>query len=452
MKFATFGSIIYKNIKIMFYKSIYILIIIIIIQFSGCTPFTHISEDDFISSKNKENNDDEWKWYFVDGNGTVGINKNPSNRADDPQLTVYDSSLYAAWAENNEIKITVYNNNDNNPSWSFIDYSIPGDKPQLTVFNSKLYLIWRNSVINVAIYNGDNKNPSWTLISNNGLNKNINRFASYPQLTVYNSKLYATWLEDFSGSATIYNVRVAAYNGDENNPAWSFVDGENAYGLNIDPNDTAYCPQLTVFNSKLYIIWEENSQPAKIHVAVYNGDENNPAWSFVENNGNDCINKDITMHGSEPQLTVYKSDLYAIWTEFYNHQNGSNLQVTVAKYNGDDTSPSWQYVDSGEDYGINKNIKESADNPQLTSMNSNNPGLFAIWAEGSVSQIHVAIFNGENNSPMWSFIDSDNVHGINKDYNLRVLHPQLTAFNSKLYAIWQEDMPICQIRVAVYKK
>ena len=42
-----------------------------------------------------------------------------------------------------------------------------------------------------------------------------------------------------------------------NSSAVSFVDGNGLTGLNKDSHQSANDPQLTVFNSKLYTIWEE---------------------------------------------------------------------------------------------------------------------------------------------------------------------------------------------------
>lgn len=41
------------------------------------------------------------KWSFVDGNTDKGINKDKTKSTDFPQLTVFNTKLYAVWSENN---------------------------------------------------------------------------------------------------------------------------------------------------------------------------------------------------------------------------------------------------------------------------------------------------------------------------------------------------------------
>jgi hypothetical protein len=120
------------------------------------------------------------------------------------------------------LRVAVYNGNDAAPSWTFVDGGgtfgigdmLPGlgtAYPQLAVFASKLYLTWGNSKVHVAVYNGNDSSPSWTLQdggSVTGLNHNGARVAQMPQLTPFNSKLYAIWFEDVPITGR-YQVRVA---------------------------------------------------------------------------------------------------------------------------------------------------------------------------------------------------------------------------------------------------
>jgi hypothetical protein len=335
--------------------------------------------------------------------GSNGINEDSAQHAGYPQLTVFDSKLYAVWNERNmgvnQVRVGVYNGNDSSPSWSYLDYGAYG------------------------------------------LNYNHTQNASYPQLTAFNSKIYAIWREN-NGSA--YQVRVAVGTGEA---SWSFVDGDTSIGINKDSTKAGLVPQLTVSNSKLYAIWQENNGASdQIRVAVYNGNDSSPSWSFVDGNTSVGINKDSTQYISSPQLTECNSKLYAIWTE----NDGVALQIRVAVYNGNDSSPSWSFVDGNGSTGINKDVTRNAQFPQLTASGSD---LYAIWQEnnGVNDQIRVAMYNGNDSSPNWSFADGDNPFGLNKDNTKGSFAPQLTAFNSKLYAIWHElnSVGVNQVRVRV---
>ena len=400
---------------------------------------------------------------FVDNGAANGANYSTAEPAHNIQLTTFNSKLYAIWSEHNgssiyQIRVAVYNGNDGAPSWSFVDGNgangINKDPlrhaytPQLTVFDSKLYATWyeynATSIyqIRVTVYNGNDGAPSWSFVDGNGangINKDTSKTASWPQLTVFDSKLYATWYE--YNAASIYQIRVAVYNGNDGAPSWSFVDGNGANGINKDTSILADSPQLTDFDSKLYAIWSEKNASAtyQIRVAVYNGNDGAPSWSFVDGNGTNGINKDTSKLAQKPQLTIFNSKLYAIWYEFY--------QIRVVVYNGNDASPSWSFVDGNGATGINKDTSKFAYAPQLTVFNST---LYATWEEqSSVIQTRVAVYNGNDASPSWSFVDGDGVNGINKDTAVRTWNPQLTVFNSKLYSAWDEGTALCQMMIAV---
>ena len=284
---------------------------------------------------------------------------------------------------------------------------------------------------------------SWAYVDSttvNGINKNPNYPGATPQLTVLGSRLYAAWVEH---NGTTYQIRVAVYGGNDASPSWTFVDGNGTNGINKNPANSAYAPQLTAFNSKLYATWYESSQ---IRVAVYNGNDGSPSWAFVDGNGTNGINKNAAESALAPQLTTFNSKLYATWYEY----NGSAVsQARIAVYDGNDGSPSWAFVDGNGANGLNKNPSYQGASPQLTVLGSR---LYATWYEqnGTASQIRVAVYGGNDASPSWAFVDGNGTNGINKNASQTAHAPQMTAFNSKLYATWAEyNGTAFQIRVAV---
>ncbi len=406
-------------------------------------------------------------WSFVDGDAAIGINKVATDTAHAPQLTVFGSKLYAAWEEwrsPSQIRVAVYNGNDIDPAWAFVDGNgrdginhptQPSFSPQLTVFGMKLYATWHECEpflitcqIFVAVYNGDDGTPAWTFVDGGGaggINKDTAKDARNPQLTVFGSKLYATWHES---NGTAYQIRVAVYNGNDSAPAWAFKDGASINGLNKDTTKSAQVSQLKVFGTKLYATWSESNGSAdQVRVAVYNGDDGAPAWTFKDGDGINGLNKDAAQGAFNPQLTVFGSKLYATWAEV----SGSTDQIRVAVYNGKDTMPAWAFVDGGGASGINKDSAQIAFNPQLTVFGTK---LYATWQEsnGSADQVRVAVYNGNDSAPAWTFKDGDGINGLNKDTTKSAQVPQLTAFGEKLYAAWQEfNGTADQIRVVVGK-
>ncbi len=346
-------------------------------------------------------------WKFIDG-GASGINRNPRDNAFDIQITAFDSRLYAIWQEDNEqesdILVAVYNGNDDAPAWSFVvgedrkglnhDIKALASFPQLTVANGKLYAIWSEysataKQIRVAVYNGNDDAPAWRFVDGNtgaGINKDPQHAANYPQLTALGDKLYATWLENSTTSA---HIRVAAYNGDDTAPRWTFVDEARGPGLNFDSESSAFYPELTAHAGKLYATWTETGDLAtQTRVAVYNGDDQAPRWSFVDGNRAAGLNRNGAARAYRPQLTSFGDRLYVTWYEDDSHDN---TQIRVAIYNGDDQAPAWRFVDGGGESGLNKNIHMTAVDSQLTVFNRK---LYITWKEliGKRGQkIHVAV-------------------------------------------------------------
>ena len=304
--------------------------------------------------------------------------------------------------------------------------------PQLTVFGSKLYATWdevndsRISQIRVKFYDGSTWSPA-DGGGANGLNKDPSQGAAGPQLTVFGSKLYATWRES---NGTALQIRVAAYDGS----AWAFVDGGGANGINSDPSNNAADSQLTVFGNKLYAIWNElnGSDISQVRVKSYDGS----TWSFVDGGGANGINKDVSKDTSASQLTVLGGKLYATWME--------GGQIRVKSYDG----TTWAFVDGGGANGLNNDLSKDASNPQLAIFGNR---LYATWEEvnGSrISQIRVKSYDGST----WSPADGGGANGLNKDPSTNAYAPQLAMFGDKLYATWYEFKGgnTTQIRVRSY--
>ena len=394
-------------------------------------------------------------WNFVDGGGEFGINKEVGLPAYEPKIVEYNSKLYVIWTEKNgtaygwryQIRVAEW---DGNELWSFIDgngvnginkdIGSDAEKPQLIVFKSELFAIWMEKSgvkyqIRVAKWDGD---QSWNFVDGDG-KYGINRYyrspANFPQLFVFNLKLYATWSE----ISTKSQIRVAVWNEDQ---SWTFVDGNSLnVGINKDSEKHAYRPQLSSINSGLYAGWEEFSSTTdkrQFRIAEWDGSS---TWNFIDGDGVNGINRDPNKHAQTPKLIGFNSKLYATWQE----SNGKLDQIRVAQW---DTVKDWVFIDGDTEIGINKNTLQSAAAPQLSVYESK---LFAIWQErnGIKSQIRVASWD-ENQ--FWSFEDGGGINGINYDPLKNASTPQLAILNAELYSAWIEESPKSpyygQVRVA----
>lgn len=407
-------------------------------------------------------------WAFVDGGTIDGINYDPTRAGEGPELAVFNLKLYAIWTETNgtafQIRVAVYNGDVNSPAWTFVDgngtnginYDTSANSfdPFLAVCNKKLYATWREInagtyQLRVKVYNGDDRTPVWTFVDGGlatGINYDTAQTISNPvHITAFNAKLYVAWNETNVTPPVAQQARVKAYNG----TSWTFVDGNpvSEHGLNYDNSRGAFEPRLCVFKSKLYVIWRENNGTAnQVRVAVYNGNDSSSEWTMVDGNTTDGINYNPGLTVNDPPwLVVCNAKLYAIWSEY----NGTSDNARVAVYNGKDSDPKWTFVDGNAVNGLNYNTTQDARKPRIAAFNG---WLYTTWYElPAPNQARIKAFNGDDSNPLWVFIEgnTDLSFGINYDNTMSAGYPNLIPFNSKLYAIWYEPNGTAnQVRVA----
>jgi len=233
-----------------------------------------------------------------------------------------------------------------------------------------------------------------------------------------------------------------------------FVDGNGPNGLNRDVSEDAATPTAAALAGKLYVAWVESdvaTSVSHIRVSVYHGDDSAPAWSPVEGGAALGINKDAGQPAAHPRLVVFHEKLYATWVE--RSAATTAFQVRVASYDGNDDAPVWSFVDLNGTNGINKNAAKDAQAPRLAIFNGK---LYASWSEadnGDFHEIRAAVYNGMDSAPSWTFVDGNNpTIGLNKNPARDADEPSLVAFNAKLYVAWEEvGTEHVRIRVAAYR-
>ncbi len=387
-------------------------------------------------------------WSFVDGNAGTGINNNKAFNGATPRIVSLNSKLYAAWAEglSGQIRVAVMAGTDAAPDWRFVDGNLP-------------------SV---------------------GINKTPGQVGTNPALAVHNGRLFAAWSE-FNGIAATpaYQIRVAAYNGNDAAPVWNFVDSLSAtVGLNKNPLRTASVPQLVVVAGKLYALWTEGKllvpgNPAlippttdlfvnQVRVRRYDGDGTTSTWLFVD--GDDPVNgiNHITPGDAfYPQATEFNGKLYVTWDEAgaqtvtFPGPNPGDPDVTEpvhqirAKVYDPASQPAtppasaWRSVDGGGIPGLNKDRILAAGDASFAVVGSK---LYLIWGEyrdtPRVRQVRVRVFNGNDAAPSWALVDGGVESGINQNPTFTAgdpasvdssQPPRLGAFNGQLYAMWAES-------------
>jgi hypothetical protein len=232
-----------------------------------------------------------------DGNGITGINDNTTRHATQPRLASLSSYLYAIWTEIGENaigQIRVKVSSASSTNWTSVESSTASginksssynaEAPELTVFSSKLYAAWQESnsnnvkQIRVAVFNGNITSPSWSFVDNGDSTKGLNLIvdsdgnenASVPRMTVFNSSLHLTWLQEHGLSK---QMRLAKYNGNDSSPEWTLVDrydefGVSRFGLNNNILKVAATPVMAASSSKLYAAWSEPNSSGITQIRV----------------------------------------------------------------------------------------------------------------------------------------------------------------------------------------
>jgi len=404
-------------------------------------------------------------WKFVDGNGVTGLNYDVGRAARGAKLVAFNGKLYLAWHEWNvgdvsQIRVAVYNGLDSSPAWTRVDGNLANginvntSESALTadfaVHDGVLFLTWSEATgtdyrIRVATYNGNDLSPTWAFVGNasQGINHEPTLNATDPVLVEVGGTLFAAWSEQNSGG--IFQVRVAYLRGTGFSPPFEFVDGDGGDGLNYSVALAAVHPHLAAHEGKLYATWYEPAAVDQVRVSVFNGNVSSPAWIRVDGGGVNGINKLAIYSARRPKLHSINSKLYASWNE----PNSFGItQIRVAVYNGNDGSPSWQFVDGNAATGINWAFGSNALTPFLAPYGSK---LFNIWTEfdGGGDGVRVKRYSGDDASPTWTSVDGNGAFGLNRVPGTTAYSPHSAVLNSKLYLAWEEGALAAQIRVVV---
>lgn len=409
-----------------------------------------------------------WSFKMADGGLETGLNWDSSHGTSDPSLVVWNDKLYACWQEESEngsrIHVAVANNNQApHPAWTFIDGAGVGGinggeinaarRPRPIVFNDQLYLTWEaeesgSTKIRIAVYNGDDASPLWNFVDGGkdaGINFDPAQAASFSSLYVLKNRLYVVWRE----KNPIPQIRVAVFNGSNEKPFWTSVDGNTSEGINYHVGKYSYKPRGIVHQEKLYVTWvEDNGTNYQLRVKIYNGDDSKPVWTFKGGQLVTGLNIDANKLANDPSLCSYKGKLYLLWSE----ENTLVNQLRAAVYEGGDNDGAWVSLDGGSSAGLNKDPSRGVDSGRFLVYGDR---LYVAWSEKNaydVFQIRVARYNDNQVAPKWVLVDGNGSDGINYDKNQNAEQPTLTVFNETLYLIWHEGRNANQIRVAALSR
>ncbi|TYZ65572.1 hypothetical protein PybrP1_003174, partial [[Pythium] brassicae (nom. inval.)] len=220
----------------------------------------------------------------------TGLNQNQDYFARFPTSTLFQGNIYVLWTEwerfsvrsKSYLYLAVFSSAtlERVPTAALpaVINRIPDsfiERATLTVWDTTLYAAWdENGLIYCARYNGVAAVTAWTLIPNKGLNRNLALKASEPFLLVHNLLLVLLWREialvEGGGGLQAGQIRVALPNDDRDAPRWIFHDGNQlSAGLNRNPQCDAKEPTALVFKGTMFVTWvEARLDDAKVYDVV----------------------------------------------------------------------------------------------------------------------------------------------------------------------------------------
>lgn len=313
------------------------------------------------------------------------LNLDPTYDAYAPKIAFNNGVPYVAWTEWNDQSepSKVYVKHLNGSAWVQdggalnIDTALFADGPAICIFNNKPYVAWYEGVHNVAqsqIFVKHWSGSSWDQ-DGNSLNVNAAGIACAANFAVFNSTLYVAWQDGNAGNGTKFRIYVKHLNGTN----WIQDGGV----INMNAGVHAHTPSLSASNSLLHLAWEEAGQ---IYVKRLNG----TAWEQV---GSTSLNMNSAMGASAPKLSVYNGTPYVAWSE----SNGTASQVYMKHWNG----TAW--VSDGGSLNVNTGINGGPVNlsvyfgtPYVSWPESNNGSTFSVYVKrwsGSNWILEGSLFN-----------------------------------------------------------
>jgi hypothetical protein len=302
----------------------------------------------------------------------------------------------------------------------------------------------------VAEYNRNDAAPAWNFIDNGpvtggGLNYDPSRIVGSPYnsitLTPFQSRLYAGWVE-YDSISGADQFRVAVYDPALPLSGWKFVEHSpiDHNGINVDVNASASAPNLVAGGGALWAVWEETGAgPSQIRAARYNGNDSSPSWMPIDG-GVPTIGINImsSMQAVNPTAAFYDGHLVAAWIE--------TGYLRAKAYDGN----AWVEMDNAGYLNY-----DPAQSPNNLSMATSTGRLYLSWVENNTavgtSLARVRAFNGDFSAPLWDFVDGAGDAGINTNVTYSASSPRLVDFNGGLVAIVKEfNGTASQIRVRAF--
>ena len=404
-------------------------------------------------------------WVFIDGNEPEGINFNPDEKGKRPALTIFNNRLYAIWQETclGTYQIRVASSALTNPGvWvlenkacnqaNSINFDARQDAvfPELIVFNNKLFAAWHEATDNgwklrlsVRSSPGKWQQISTPLIEEKDARCTIDRVVS---LHVFKEHLIIAYIDRQADASAI---KVLAMTQDINDK-FTFVEWSNDT-LNDNPGVFQWLPNIEIHDDELYLTWIESEFDqsncdeifGQVRVSKLVEVSSDLKWTSVLSAKN---NKDHLLFTQSlyPELLTFKGRLYLAWIE----NNSGVGQARLARQSlGDITD--WQVIGSAK-LGLNLN---PGNNANRTTIHETPEGMMMAWEErnGEANQVIAALINpdlyDDNQQAGIDYIIGES-KSLNYNAEKNACRPKIVSSNDKTFITFQEqNNGVWQVRV-----
>lgn len=229
---------------------------------------------------------------------------------------------------------------------------------QVAAWDSNVYVVWQDSVSgrNYDIFMIKSADNGTTFGEPTNLSNNAG-FSEHPQLSVYESSVYAVWADNTPGNREVLFSMSA--------------DGGASYGnvrnLSNNPSDS-YNQEMATFGDSVYVVWVESGRQE--NESVMFGASNDGGANF-----NEPVNVGHASSGSFPKVAAYGNDVYLTWNVV---DEGSNDGLYFAKSS-----------DRGNTFGSVTKLDDSSGEPQVAAYNGT---VYVISGGLDVQEVNGLLF------------------------------------------------------------
>jgi hypothetical protein len=320
---------------------------------------------------NSSGNDDIYFSSSLDNGTTFNGIENLSNndgRSDEPQIAAVGVNVYVVWRDNSSGKDQIYfkrssdTGNSFNSTENLSNTNGSSTDPQITATANNAYIVWSDTTTgNGDIYFKSSTDNGTSFSFPKNLSTNLDGQALFPQIEAIGNNVYVVWQDETPDKG---RIRFRASNDNGNDFSITRV-------LSQESEVNANSPQLSVSESAIYVVWEDNSRSGNnssknfdllFRVGIDGGSTFTNTRILTKNPGGSF----------DPHTATSGENMYAVWED---------------NTAGDDTSLNWEVRFRGVLYNgenttdtkiLSENIGEVADFPQIAASESN---LYVVWSD-----------------------------------------------------------------------